>query len=52
MIARRFTIICLIATLFAFAMIALINQSTRPAYSLIIDHSLPCVYDTQMRCGL
>lgn len=51
MLARRFTIVCLIATLFAMAMIALIEQSTRPAYSLMIDNSLPCVIDVTQRCA-
>ncbi len=51
MLARRFTIVCLIATLFAMGMIALIEQSTRPAYSLIIDNSLPCVTNLTHRCA-
>lgn len=51
MLARRFTIVCLIATLFAMGMIALIEQSTRPAYSLIVDNSLPCVTNIAQRCA-
>lgn len=51
MLARRFTIVCLIATLFAMGMIAVIEHSSRPAYSLIIDNSLPCVTDVTRRCA-
>jgi hypothetical protein len=51
MLARRFTIVCLIATLFAMGMIALIEHTARPAYSLIIDNSLPCVIDATQRCA-
>lgn len=52
MLARRFTIICLIATLMAFGMISLIQQSTRPAYSWRVESSIPCIYDSPFECAL
>lgn len=50
MLARRFTIVCLIATLFAMGMIAVIENSARPAYSLKIDNSIPCVWNANREC--
>lgn len=50
MLTRRFTIICLIATLLAMAMVSILEHSTRPAYSLKIDFSTPCVYEAPHSC--
>jgi hypothetical protein len=50
MLTRRFTIICLIATLFAMAIVSLLNNTTRPAYALQIDFSTPCIYQAPHSC--
>ncbi len=52
MLARRFTIICLVATLMAFGLISVIQQSTRPAYSWRVGSSFPCIYDAPLECAL
>ena len=52
MLARRFTIICLIATVMAFGLISVIQQSARPAYSWRVEATLPCIYDAPLECAL
>ena len=52
MLARRFVIICLIATIFAFGMISLIEQSSGPAYSWKVETSVPCVFERPHTCAI
>jgi len=52
MLARRFVIICLIATLMAFALINLIEQSSGPAYSWKVQSSVPCVFERPNVCAI
>ena len=51
-IARRFIIICLIAMIFAFALISLIEQSSGPAYSWKIQSTVPCVFERPRVCAI
>lgn len=51
MLARRFTIICLLATLFAFSLINLIERDSGPAYSWKVQSSIPCVFERPHVCA-
>ncbi|MCR9120763.1 MAG: hypothetical protein NXH91_00635 [Phyllobacteriaceae bacterium] len=52
MLARRFIIICLIAMIFAFALINLIEQSSGPAYSWKVQSTVPCVFERPRVCAI
>ncbi|MEL6436965.1 MAG: hypothetical protein AAFP99_09235, partial [Pseudomonadota bacterium] len=52
MLARRFTLLCLVMTGFAYGLISLIQQSTRPAYSWRVETSIPCVFEDNRRCAV
>ncbi len=51
MLARRFTIICLICMLLGMGMSFLVQNTARPAYSSGGSNSLPCVYDISGHCS-
>ncbi|MCV0396244.1 MAG: hypothetical protein K5872_04280 [Rhizobiaceae bacterium] len=50
MLARRFTIVCLIVMLFGFALSALVAEASRPARSSDIGSAVPCVFEGGTRC--
>lgn len=52
MLVRRFTIICLIATLFAFLLISLIEQASGPAYSWKVQSAVPCIFERPHTCAI
>ncbi|WP_306118094.1 MULTISPECIES: hypothetical protein [unclassified Roseitalea] len=52
MLARRFTVICLIAMVFAYALISLIERSSRPAYSWKVQSEFPCVFERAGICAV
>lgn len=52
MLARRFTIICLLATIFALSFIILIEHSSGPAYSWKVQSSTPCVFERPQVCAI
>lgn len=51
-LARRFTIICLLGLLTGMAITNILQMSTTPAHSVMIDTSLPCIFDSQQRCAI
>ena len=52
MLARRFTIVCLVATIFAFMLIGLIEQASGPAYSWKVQSTVPCVFERPRACAI
>lgn len=52
MLARRFAIVCLIATALAFALISLIERSSGPAYSWKVQSTVPCVFEQPLVCAI
>jgi hypothetical protein len=51
MLARRFTIVCLLMTLFGMLLSMLVAQSSRPARSWDIGMAVPCVFEDDFRCA-
>ena len=51
-LARRFSLICLIAALFGVGLAHLVQHGSRPAYSLKVDTSIPCVFVSPNRCAI
>ena len=51
MLARRFTIVCLLMTLFGMLFSMLVVQSSLPARSWEIGMAVPCVFDDGFRCA-
>lgn len=45
MLARRFTIVCLLLTLFGMSMSVLVAKASRPARSWDIGSVVPCVIE-------
>ena len=52
MLARCFTIICLIATILAFVLIGLIEQASGPAYSWKVQSTVACVFEHPRACAI
>lgn len=52
MLARRFTIICLIAMAFAFGLINLMQGASGPAYSWKVQSTVPCVFERPHTCAI
>ena len=52
MLARRFTIVCLIAIALAFALISLIERGSGPAYSWKVRSTMPCVFERPHICAI
>ena len=52
LLARRFIIVCLIATALAFALINLIERSSGPAYSWKVQTTVPCVFERPQVCAI
>ncbi len=50
-LARRFSIVCLIAAGFGIAVAGLVQETTRPAHSVGVERSLPCVFELNGHCG-
>lgn len=51
MLARRFTIVCLLITLFGIVFSILVAEASRPARSWDIDMVVPCVFDHGFVCA-
>lgn len=51
MLARRFTIVCLLMALFGMLFSILVAQSSRPARSWDIGMAVPCVFEDGFRCA-
>ncbi|MCA0277395.1 MAG: hypothetical protein LCH86_15475 [Proteobacteria bacterium] len=50
MLARRFTIVCLLSALFGIAFATLVAEVSRPAHSWEIGSVVPCVFEENMNC--
>jgi hypothetical protein len=51
MLARRFTIVCLLLTLFGIMFSMLVAEASRPANSWDIGIVVPCIYDRGYVCA-
>jgi len=51
MLARRFTIVCLITMLFGMLFAILVTEASRPARSWDIGTMVPCVFETGLVCA-
>ena len=51
MLARRFTIVCLLITLFGILLSMLVAEASRPARSWDIGMVVPCVFDSGFVCA-
>jgi len=51
MLARRFTIVCLLTTLFGMLFAILVTEVSRPARSGNIGLGVPCVFDNDFTCA-
>ena len=51
MLARRFTIVCLIMALFGMGFAALVAEASRPARSWDIGTVVPCVFENGLVCS-
>lgn len=49
-LARRFTIICLLAAIFGILFAALVQNYARPARAYEIDRVIPCVFEAGREC--
>lgn len=50
LIVRRFTIVCLLITLFGIGFAAVVQNASRPARSWEIGRVVPCVFEDGLRC--
>ncbi|SUU91029.1 hypothetical protein EDC40_101498 [Aminobacter aminovorans] len=50
MLARRFTIVCLLSALFGIMFATLVAETSRPARSWEIDSLVPCAIENGMTC--
>jgi hypothetical protein len=50
MLARRFTIVCLLTTLFGMVFAILVAEASRPARSWDIGMIVPCVFEEGLVC--
>jgi hypothetical protein len=51
MLARRFTIVCLLITLFGILFSMLVAEASRPARSWDLGMVVPCVFDRGFVCS-
>lgn len=51
MLARRFTLVCLLVAIFGMGFAALVTEARRPAYSWQVGTVVPCVFDEGPRCA-
>ena len=51
MLARRFTIVCLLMTLFGMLFAILVAEASRPAHSWDIGIVVPCIFDRGFVCA-
>jgi hypothetical protein len=51
MLARRFTIVCLLLTLFGLLFSMLVAEASRPAHSWDIGIVVPCIFDSGFVCA-
>jgi hypothetical protein len=49
-LARRFTIICLLATIFGIGFAALVQNFSKPARAYDIGMVVPCVFEQGLEC--
>jgi hypothetical protein len=52
MLVRRFTIVCLLITLFGMMFASLVAEASRPARSWNIGVVVPCVFDHGLVCAI
>lgn len=50
MLARRFTIVCLLMTLFGMSFSILVAEASRPARSRVIGMAAPCIIEEGVTC--
>lgn len=50
MLARRFTIVCLLSALFGIAFATIVAETSRPARSWDIGNVVPCVFEEGLTC--
>lgn len=50
MLARRFTIVCLLTALFGLMFATLVAEVSRPARSWDIGNVVPCVFEEGLTC--
>lgn len=51
MLARRFTIVCLLVALFGMTLSALVANTSRPARAWEIGMAVPCVFEQGQKCA-
>lgn len=51
MLVRRFTIVCLLITLFGIGFAGLVAEASRPERAWTIGKVVPCFFDDGPRCG-
>lgn len=51
MLMRRFTIVCLMLTLFGMLFAVLVAEASRPAHSWDIGIVVPCIFDRAYVCA-
>ena len=51
MLIRRFTIVCLLTTLFGMLFAILVAEASRPAHSWDIGIVVPCIFDRGFVCA-
>lgn len=50
MLARRFTIVCLLVAIFGMGLAMLVTEAKRPAYSWQAG-TAPCLFENGLRCA-
>lgn len=51
MLARRFTIVCLLLAIFGMALASLVAEAGHPRKSQALGVAVPCFFDQGLRCG-
>ena len=51
MLARRFTIVCLLTTLFGMVFAILVAEGSRPPRSWVVGTLVPCAFEEGLTCS-
>ena len=51
MLIRRFTIVCLLITLFGIGFASLAVEASRPVQSWTLGTVVPCIFENGVRCS-
>ncbi|MEX0955472.1 MAG: hypothetical protein WDZ83_09700 [Rhizobiaceae bacterium] len=51
MLVRRFTIVCLLITLFGIGFAGLVAEASRPERSWKVGTVVPCIFEDGLRCS-